>query len=179
MKVRRVALLTPCEAEYFETQLSEISAKKTLDFKECPSCHHFIDRIDAAKIRVECGFCQNEFCWECEKDWLEVGVEHSQFKDGNTCSSKELLTLANCKYIRLPSTPDLAAIPSIRACPTCAKLIEHNGQMCKNMMCPRCNNEFCFACLHLTKECQAAHQGHNTKCYYAIAPIQNTLPIWQ
>ncbi len=69
-------------------------------------------------------------------------------------------------------------IPSIRACPTCGKLIEHIGDKCKNIICTRCNVEFCFACLQKTVDC-LKDSSHYNKCNRPIAPIQKHIPIWQ
>ncbi|KAL0193140.1 hypothetical protein M9458_011436, partial [Cirrhinus mrigala] len=43
--------------------------------------------------------------------------------------------------------------PYFRACPGCHTLLTHNGEGCPNIICPDCDEEFCFRCLQ--QECFA------------------------
>ena len=77
---------------------------------------------------------------------------------------------------RLRTCPNLPEIPSVRACPQCGKLVEHNSEGCKNVKCPKCGVEFCFACLETTTVCQMNSRGHNSLCAKPVHPIQTSFP---
>ena len=95
--------------------------------------------------------------------------------------NKSLQVLAECKFIKLEScASDLPRVPSIRACPTCGKLVEHTGAMCKNIFCPRCSVEFCFVCLAKTVDClRDESNSYYNKCNRPMAPVQTKIPIWK
>lgn len=183
-EVRRLALLNESEMENFETKLSQNAAQLLVDYKECPKCRSFVERIDLTDLRVKCSICQYnkndfEFCWQCEIEW-PVDVGNAAYTCGRAnCKNKGLQVLAECKMIKLASCPNLAELPSIRACPTCGNLVEHDGTACKNMFCKRCDSEFCFACLQTTANCQKLKpSSHFTTCANLIAPIQTSIPLW-
>lgn len=183
-EVRKTALLSEAEMDIFEKKLSENAAKSLTDYKECPNCRSFVERIDVNNLRVTCSICKlngknYNFCWQCEREWT-VLIEKAKFTCGrDKCLNKGLEALANCKLIKLPGCQDLPIIPSIRACPTCGNIVEHNSLACKNVVCNICSVEFCFACLETTVQCQAAKKGsHHTTCAKPIAPIQKSIPDW-
>ena len=185
-EVKRIALLNELETEYFEKKLSENSLKTYVDFKQCPNCSSFVERLDANNLRVKCTLCSRllkksyEFCWQCEREWtVPIATANLTCGRENCLHQKDLVILANCKFIKLSSCSSLPDMPSIRACPTCGKLIEHNGAACKNIICPRCSIEFCFACLELKKICQkTSPRSWYGKCLKPVAPIQTKIPRW-
>jgi hypothetical protein len=125
-EVRRLALLNDSELEYFEKKLSENSAKCYVEFKECPQCKSFVERLDLKNLRVVCLICKiktkknYEFCWQCEREWTGVSRTTASDTCGREgCVNKDLDILAQCKMIKLSDVTDLAPVPSIRACPTC------------------------------------------------------------
>jgi hypothetical protein len=176
-EVRRLALLTQEEKLEFEAKLNEIYAKSVY-LKQCPKCECYTQKEIESK-KIECLNCKKSgicfrFCWECDQEWLDLS---SSERCGNySCSNKELDALKNCIFISLPGCPGLGQIPSLRACPTCGKLVEHNGQGCKNIICKQCKVEFCFACMETTIECQRLKGGHNAVCVKPVAPIQTCIP---
>lgn len=172
-EVRRVALLTQDERLDFETKLYNNFANSGC-IKPCPKCEKFILREDSNN-KIQCLNCSNKrqifhFCWQCEQKWLDMG---SNVRCGNNvCHSYEEEALKNCEFIYLASCPKLGKIPSVRACPSCDKLLEHDGHGCKNITCNKCQVEFCFACLETTKVCQRLKNGYYDECLKPIAPIQ-------
>lgn len=186
-EVKRKALLNELETEYFEKSLSENSLKNFVDFKQCPRCKSFIERLNLNNLRVKCTLCTKmsrrtyEFCWQCEREWINPSSVTADTTCGreNCFYQKDLFILSNCKFIKLSRCTNLPDIPSIRACPTCGKLIEHNGAACKNIVCPRCSVEFCFACLETTKNCQkTSPRSWYGKCLKHVAPVQTSIPKW-
>jgi len=185
-EVKRIALLNELETEYFEKKLSENSLKTYVDVKQCPNCSSFVERLDPNNLRVKCTLCSRllkksyKFCWQCEREWT-VPITTAKLTCGreNCVYQKDLVILSNCKFIKLSNCSSLPEMPSIRACPTCGKLIEHNGAACKNIICPRCSVEFCFACLELKKVCQkTSPRSWYGKCLKPVAPIQTKIPRW-
>lgn len=79
--------------------------------------------------------------------------------------------LRDCPMIPLTYFGIGVCCPKIRKCPFCGMLIEHKTEGCNNMICPQCNNEFCFICLE---------SGHEYDYFGActIAPRQiNTVSL--
>lgn len=182
-EVRRLALLTGSEKNYFEEKLNHNFAKLSIDLKQCPNCNSFVERDKTESLRIKCTLCKRffgkefEFCWQCDSKWGPLSVESDMTCGKPNCKNKYIQILAQCKYIKLSSCPNLPPIPSIRACPTCGKLIEHSGLACKNILCPQCQVSFCFACLETTPVCQQARNGHNNSCMKPVAPIQTSIPV--
>jgi len=186
-EVKRIALLNELETEYFEKKLSVNSLKTHVDLKQCPNCNSFVERLNLNNLRVKCTLCSKllkksyEFCWQCEREWTNPTSVTADTTCGreNCFYQKDLFILSNCKFIKLSRCTNLPDIPSIRACPTCGKLIEHNGAACKNIVCPRCSVEFCFACLETTKNCQkTSPRSWYGKCLKHVAPVQTSIPKW-
>lgn len=185
-EVRRLALLNESEMDSFERKLSENAAQLSIDYKECPKCRSFVERLDLTNLRVLCTICKYndksnfEFCWQCEKEWTVNIIKASDTCGRENCINKALQVLSECKMIKLENCPTLAEIPSIRACPTCGNLVEHDGTACKNMFCKRCNVEFCFACLETTANCKRLKPGsYFSTCAKPIALIQTKIPMWK
>jgi hypothetical protein len=191
-EVKRIGLLNEIETEYFEKSLSENSLKAHVDFKQCPRCRSFIERLNSSNLRVKCTICSKilsrnyEFCWQCEREWdctiLNGGLmcnEKTTCGKSDCHSEKDIEILSKCNSINLTSCTNLKDIPSLRACPTCGKLIEHNGVACKNIVCPRCSVEFCFACLETTEYCQkTSPRSWYGSCSKPVAPVQTEIPKW-
>ncbi|CAF1109162.1 unnamed protein product, partial [Brachionus calyciflorus] len=144
-EVRLLGLLNDTEKLEFEEKLNDNLAKN-LSLKQCPNCDSYIENQNG-QLKIVCLWCEKnglnfKFCWQCENKWLNLSSDKNC---GNfECSNKDLEALKNCKFIELSSCKGLGLIPTLRACPTCGKLVEHNGQGCKNIICPECRTEFCF-----------------------------------
>jgi hypothetical protein len=182
-EIRTIALLNDTEMDHFERKLSELAAIEFVDYKECPNCRSFVEREDLTNLRVICNLCKSlkskayEFCWQCDEEWT-VSISKASDTCGRAgCENEDLKTLRKAVYIKLDEVPNLNPVPSIRACPTCGKLAEHNKTACKNITCPRCKIEFCFACLKKTSECRRSSSVFGP-CAVPIAPIQTKIPIW-
>jgi len=107
-EVKRIALLNELESEYFEKKLSENSLKTYVDFKQCPNCSSFVERLDANNLRVKCTLCSRllkksyEFCWQCEREWtVPIATANLTCGRENCLHQKDLVILANCKFIKL------------------------------------------------------------------------------
>ncbi|XP_049922558.1 uncharacterized protein LOC126403810 [Epinephelus moara] len=181
-EVCKMALLTPEERDYFEKKMFSNAAKNYLDVKFCPGCKCRVVRTDLHNLSVCCTLCTAEkkkiylFCWQClrEVKTPAVRLEHCE-NDG--CISQPLETLRNCPDITFKDVKGVTGCPSIRACPTCGFLVEHNKRKCKTMVCPRCKVKFCFVCLQFTQEC--LKQKPYDLCSSGVAPRQTSIPVWQ
>ena len=168
-EVRRNALLTESERELFETNLNKNFIQSKLNYRTCPRCSAYLERIDDNQLRTQCptntclqkGF---EFCWQCNREWLSNNARCGRVD----CRNRELDILKQCKMIAVAG---LKNVPSIRACPNCTELFEHNGSGCKNVICPRCDFELCFICLSSKKMCLS--EPYAVTC--SIAPIQTKI----
>jgi hypothetical protein len=125
-EIRRFALLTDSEMEYFEKKLSENAAHNYAEIKQCLNCNSFVERQDLNNLRVVCLICKMktknnyEFCWQCEREWTGVSRTTASDTCGREgCVNKDLDILAQCKMIKLSDVTELEQVPSIRACPTC------------------------------------------------------------
>jgi len=125
IEVRKVALLNQDEIDYFEKKMSENAANFLIEFKECPKCKTFVERLDLKNLRVRCVICEHkdkkvfEFCWQCDREWtVPISTAHDTCgRDG--CQNSELKALMQCHKIKLAAVVGLPEIPSMRACPTC------------------------------------------------------------
>lgn len=134
---------------------------------------------------VRCTICaaakgQNfEFCWQCMKSW-KGSAPRSDRCENEGCINQDVDKLAKAKIITLNSvkaeTGGSVQCPSMRACPTCGFIIEHDGSKCKLMMCPRCQKEFCFLCLKLRAECFKSGNLFFNLC--TVAERQTSIPSW-
>lgn len=141
-------------------------------------------RNDPNDLSVECTLCTARrkktflFCWQCLRKW-KGPYPRSDCCENYGCNNL-LETLKNCPDIVFDNVTGVTGCPSIRACPTCGLLVEHDKTKCKNITCLRCKLEFCFVCLKLTNDCQVLKsQSHFSFCYSGVAPRQTSIPVWQ
>ncbi|XP_028851639.1 probable E3 ubiquitin-protein ligase ARI7 [Denticeps clupeoides] len=181
-EVRRVALFTDEEQNFFEETLARNAAFEYCEYKSCPGCQTYVERQDLTNLCVHCTVCtalKNQtfyFCWQCLQKWKGPGPRQDRC-DNEGCVNPDVQKLQNCANLLLPQVQN-AVCPSMRACPTCGRLVEHNGTGCKNIICPRCQKEFCFICLKLTKECLKTSR-HFTPCPGGVKPCQTSIPVWR
>ncbi|XP_029941795.1 uncharacterized protein LOC115383760 [Salarias fasciatus] len=182
-EVRRLAVLTAEEMQYFEENIARMAAAEHCEFKSCPGCKTYLERMDLTNLCVQCTVCTADkktvyqFCWQCSKPWK--GTAPSADRCANEgCVNHDLELLKNCKLTVLPEVLEVIACPSIRACITCGQRVEHDKTGCKNIICPRCQIEFCFVCLKLTPECLKT-STHFQKCSAGVAPKQTSIPVWR
>ncbi|CAM5118517.1 unnamed protein product [Eretmochelys imbricata] len=161
--------------------LQSLQLNITMTSKRCPNCKSFVERRDLKNLRVVCILCRSlkeevfEFCWQCLKPWKGAGAP-SERCENEGCKNQSLEVLANCKLKDLPGS-EIKICPSVRACPTCGRLIEHM-EKCKYIVCPQCQVEFCFACLEIARNCQASKGGAYFKyCAKPLAPKQTQIPV--
>ncbi|XP_031707204.1 probable E3 ubiquitin-protein ligase RNF144A-A [Anarrhichthys ocellatus] len=181
-EVCKMALLTPEEIEEFNKKIFE-NAKDFLDIKFCPGCKSRVVRTDLNDQSVQCTVCTAKrgrtytFCWQCLKEWRGL----TWLGDcGNDDCHNPLEILKSCPDITFKDVRGVTGCPSVRACPTCGSLVEHNRTKCKNVVCGRCKVEFCFVCLKLTKEClRLKPSSHYELCSSGVAPRQTSIPVWQ
>ena len=152
--------------------------------QQCPGCQTFVERRDLTNLSVSCTICTAEkghtfeFCWQCLITW-KGPAPRSDKCENEECINPNLKTLASCITITLSqvSTPEGSAVqcPSLRACPTCGLIIEHDTADCKMITCTQCQKEFCFLCLKLRDECLMS-SGHFSLC--TVAEKQTSIPSW-
>ncbi|XP_058251931.1 probable E3 ubiquitin-protein ligase RNF144A-A isoform X2 [Hemibagrus wyckioides] len=181
VEIRRIALLTQEEQNYFEETMAELAAAKYCEYNPCPGCSSYIDRKDLTDLCVRCTICtadngkRYEFCWQCLKTWKGPAPRSDKCENSN-CVNHNVEKLLKCENITLPQVEDIVC-PSLRACPTCGKLIEHDRSGCKNIICNRCNVEFCFSCLKIKAECLKT-SSYFKPCSNGVAPQQTSIPTW-
>ncbi|XP_014899694.1 E3 ubiquitin-protein ligase dbl4-like isoform X2 [Poecilia latipinna] len=181
-EVRRLAVLTAAEIQHFEENMARLAATEYCDFKSCPGCSSYIEREDLTNLCVQCLVCtadknaEVQFCWQCLKPW-KGPAPRSDHCDNNGCINHDLQLLRTCKTTSFPEVDGVENCPSIRACPTCGHKVEHDKTGCKNIICPRCQVEFCFVCLKLTPECLKT-SSYFIPCSAGVAPRQTAIPVW-
>uniref|UniRef100_A0A3Q2GG40 Probable E3 ubiquitin-protein ligase RNF144A-A n=1 Tax=Cyprinodon variegatus TaxID=28743 RepID=A0A3Q2GG40_CYPVA len=185
VEVRKMALLTPEEMEYFETTMAVNAFKTHFDSKTCPGCKYSVTRKVESNLSVRCQMCTAtkgrtyEFCWQCLREWKGPQPRTDRC-DNEGCCNDALKTLRDCPYVNFEKVKGVTECPSIRACPTCGILVEHTGKQCKNITCRQCKVEFCFVCLKITTECRKAPKpDYYGPCSTGIAPRQTSIPVWQ
>ncbi|XP_030018263.1 probable E3 ubiquitin-protein ligase ARI5 [Sphaeramia orbicularis] len=181
-EVRRLAVLTNEEMQYFEENIARMAATEYCEYKTCPGCKSYIERDDLTNLCVECTICKSDqkacqFCWQCLKPW-KGRAPRSDRCDNDGCTNHELQLLKNCKTTILNQVQGVGEVPSIRACPTCGQKVEHDKTGCKNILCPRCQVEFCFVCLKLTPKCLET-SSYYVPCSGGVAPRQTSIPVWR
>ncbi|XP_062300435.1 ankyrin repeat and IBR domain-containing protein 1-like [Scomber scombrus] len=182
-EVRKMALLTPEEMKEFEKK-TFINCKDIFDVKSCPGCKYRVVRTDLNDLSVHCSVCTTEkkkvyrFCWQCLREW-KGPAPRSDRCDNDDCVIQPLETLTKCSEIIFEDVVGVTGCPSIRACPTCGLLLEHNRKKCKNIVCHRCKVEFCFVCLKVSKECSNITGSYFKTCSDGVAPRQTSIPVWQ
>ncbi|XP_020567347.1 E3 ubiquitin-protein ligase RNF19A isoform X1 [Oryzias latipes] len=181
-EVRRLAVLTAEEMQHFEETMAHIAAAEFCDFKACPGCKTYVEREDLTNLCVQCTVCKSDkkvafhFCWQCFKPWK--GKAPRSDRCGNDgCINQDLELLRICKTTKLFHVKGVGACPSIRACPTCGQKVEHDRTGCKNVICNRCQVEFCFLCLKKTADCLKT-SSHFKPCSEKVAPRQTSIPVW-
>ncbi|XP_017327077.1 E3 ubiquitin-protein ligase RNF19B [Ictalurus punctatus] len=181
MEVRRIALLTEEEQSHFEETMAELAAAKYCEYNQCPSCSSYVERQDLTNLCVLCTICSAdsgkrfEFCWQCLNTW-KGPAPRSDKCDNSGCINDKLEKLVKCEDIILPQVQNLKC-PSLRACPTCGNLVEHDTSGCKNIICNICHVEFCFSCLKLTVDCLKT-SSYFVVCSNGVAPRQTSIPTW-
>uniref|UniRef100_A0A672FA28 RING-type domain-containing protein n=2 Tax=Salarias fasciatus TaxID=181472 RepID=A0A672FA28_SALFA len=178
-EVRRMALLTPEEIRYFEMKIFE-NAKDCFDIKSCPGCQSTLMRNDFTNLCAQCTVCTNDrkepffFCWQCLREWRGPSPRTDRC-DNKDCFNKSLETLKNCPDMTFLEVEGVTGCPSIRACPSCGFLLGHDQTGCKNLVCPRCGEEFCFVCLNITDDCCETSDAYDL-CSGGVAPRQTSIP---
>ncbi|XP_016401491.1 probable E3 ubiquitin-protein ligase RNF144A-A [Sinocyclocheilus rhinocerous] len=115
---------------------------------KCPSCQ----RSDIRKLdgqRAVCRTCSKakrcvfQFCWACQREWP------CNASTTNSCMLPNCALRAALLSVKQISDPQSSVngCPYFRACLGCQALLTHNGEGCPNIICPHCDEEFCFRCL--------------------------------
>ncbi|XDV53606.1 hypothetical protein PO909_022063 [Leuciscus waleckii] len=173
-EVRTLAKLTLEEQAAFEDKIGTNTVKKIVDFRDCPGCGSFIERLNASSLCVKCSVCAERtgkpflFCWQCLREWKGPRPRADRCDNEGCTINQELLK--DCPMISLTSVRDVQC-PAIRACTSCGVLIEHTKNGYKIMTCNACNNQFCFICLKPADECMKT-STHFIECTAGVAPRQ-------
>ncbi|KAF3697858.1 hypothetical protein EXN66_Car013539 [Channa argus] len=180
-EVCKMALLTHQEKEYFEKTMSSNATRGFT--KSCPGCKSSVVRLNESDLNVCCTVCTAnrgrvyEFCWQCLREW-KGPAPRSDHCGNFGCCNESLKTLKTCPDAIFGSVEWVTGCPSIRACPTCGILLNHDNTECKHVVCPRCKMEFCFVCLKLSENCLKTSDEY-IRCFGGVAPRQTSLPVWQ
>ncbi|XP_071765234.1 E3 ubiquitin-protein ligase DDB_G0292642 [Centroberyx gerrardi] len=182
-EVRRLAVLTAEEMQHFEENMARLAAAEYCEVKSCPGCNTYVERDDLTDLKFQCTVCVADkkpafqFCWQCLKPW-KGRAPRTDRCDNDGCVNHDLEILKTCKTTSLPEVQGVDSCPSIRACPTCGQRVEHDKTGCKNIICPRCQVEFCFVCLKLTPDCLET-SSYFLPCADGVAPRQTSIPVWR
>ena len=179
-EVRKAAHLSSEEQEYFESKLSEYAVPQLCNVKECPGCQSYVERCSPGNLRVRCPSCTHQrkrnydFCWNCCSEW--TGLPMSAVKCGSPgCVNSALALLQDAPIVEICGKE----VPSLRACPTCGYIVEHNLEGCKFMACCQCKEEFCFLCLESREEClKTAKFSWFKQCSKDPLGRQTEIPVW-
>ncbi|XP_068164444.1 probable E3 ubiquitin-protein ligase RNF144A-A [Antennarius striatus] len=182
VEVRRLAVLTTEEMHHFEKVISNLAAAEYCEIQTCPGCKTCVERQDLTNLCVLCTICTEqrktayEFCWQCRNPW-KGSAPRSDHCDDVGCINHNLKLLKDCRTTILHDVRGVSGCPSVRACPTCGQMVEHDKTGCKNIMCSRCQVEFCFVCLKLTPTCLKT-SSYFEPCSDGVAPRQTSIPVW-
>lgn len=169
-EIIKKADMTTDESLFFEYKISlNAIFSHNNDTSECPNCGQFCQRQQNTQA-VRCSICsskrndkQADFCWDCKAPWVP----------NHTCKNRDLEAIQkilNDAPLKTLDYSNIERVPSKRLCPNCRTLIEHE-RMCKQMKCPSCQTEFCFACLTLCVGGRLQCTGYSMEC--SVAPVQN------
>ncbi|XP_066538061.1 E3 ubiquitin-protein ligase DDB_G0292642 [Hoplias malabaricus] len=182
VEVRRMALLTQEEQGHFEETMAVLAAVEYCEHQSCPGCKTFVEREDLTNLCVQCTICTAErgktyqFCWQCLKEW-KGPAPNADHCDNEGCVNPLIEKLMKCREVYLPQVQNIR-VPSLRACPTCGNVVEHDTTGCKNIICNRCQVEFCFSCVKPTPDCLNS-STHFQPCKDGVAPRQTSIPSWR
>ncbi|XP_042608751.1 uncharacterized protein LOC109089129 isoform X3 [Cyprinus carpio] len=104
-EVRKLAKLTLEEQLSFEEKLGTNTVKNLFDFRVCPGCSTFVERLDVSNLCVECPVCTEktgnsyEFCWNCLREWK--GSQNRAERCGNVGCTIDKKLLKDCPMISL------------------------------------------------------------------------------
>lgn len=116
---------------------------------KCPGCQGFDDIRKLDGQRAVCKSCSKvkrcvfQFCWACQREWPRDA------STTNSCMLPDCALRAALLSVKLIDDPQSSVLgcPYFRACPGCKALLTHSGEGCPNIICPNCDEEFCFRCL--------------------------------
>ncbi|KAF3697857.1 hypothetical protein EXN66_Car013538 [Channa argus] len=171
-EVCKMALLTPEEKDYFEKTMAINAIRDST--KLCPGCKTPVVRQNHSDLNVRCTVCTANkrqiyaFCWQCLREW-KGPAPRSDHCGNDGCANESLKTLRACPNIMFYTVQGPTLCPSIRACPTCGILLQHDTKSCEKVKCLRCKVGFCFLCLK--RKCNICDKG--------VAPRQTSIPVWQ
>lgn len=180
-EIRKLAVLTAEEQAHFEETMAMLAAAEYCEYKTCPGCQSFVERQDLTNLSVHCKICTTqtghvfEFCWQCLRRWRGPAPCADRCENEG-CINPDVERLAECHLLTLTEVQNVQ-VPSMRACPTCGNIVEHNGAGCKNIICNRCQIEFCFSCLKLTPDCLTS-SSYFLPCFEGVADRQTSIPSW-
>ncbi|XP_026208891.1 probable E3 ubiquitin-protein ligase RNF144A [Anabas testudineus] len=181
-EVCKMALLTPEEMQLFEKTMTS-NAARSFPTKLCPKCKCTVMRRSQSNLRVCCTVCPAnkgrtfKFCWQCLKKWRGLAPRSDRCANYG-CTNQSVNILRHCPDATFESVEGVTGCPSMRACPTCGMLLQHDNTQCKNVVCPQCRKEFCFVCLKLTKKCLITSEEY-MPCSRGVAPRQTSIPVWR
>ena len=176
--LKKYSCATQVETWFMEMKLSDNACKKSPSIVNCPQCESLCTPNNPSRVDVECIACRAKgetviFCYKCLHmcTWQKHTSKYV-YKNRDCISNggKNVLKI-------LKEAPEKKVIgvscPSIRACPSCGTLIEHE-KYCKHMTCRECKTDFCFLCLKMKPK-----DDSGWGCGYAydkckVAPCQNT-----
>ena len=174
--VRRYGGATDEEMQLLQECISRNVCIKDPDISECPGCTGLCERMDKGNKCSICHICTRKkgktyhFCWDCKREW--IGSPSNEQCGNEKCNKEVILEkLRTCPEKEIQYLKGLKC-PSIRACPSCGSLIEHESQ-CKHITCQACKKEFCFVYLRLVSNGSSSCGIYYTKC--AVAPRQKTI----
>uniref|UniRef100_H2ZWS0 RBR-type E3 ubiquitin transferase n=1 Tax=Latimeria chalumnae TaxID=7897 RepID=H2ZWS0_LATCH len=147
-EMRKLTQITQGEMPWFECKIEQLTKGWHDDYKKCPECCLYVQRIDSENLCMPCLPCSEKkkvykFCWACLREW-QGDAPCMDCCDNPMCIATA--TLLSCPVIA-EGHGRLSGCPMFRACPNCETLIQHMLTHCINMTCPNCANYFCFRCL--------------------------------
>ncbi|XP_006014427.1 uncharacterized protein LOC102366774 [Latimeria chalumnae] len=148
-EMRELTWITQGEMPWFEHKIEQLTKGRHDDYKKCPECCLYVQRIDSENLCVPCLPCSKKkkkvykFCWACLREW-QGDAPRMDCCDNPLCTATA--TLLSCPVIA-EGHGQLSGCPTFRACPNCEALIQHTLRGCSNMTCPNCANIFCYRCL--------------------------------
>uniref|UniRef100_A0A672GH55 RING-type domain-containing protein n=1 Tax=Salarias fasciatus TaxID=181472 RepID=A0A672GH55_SALFA len=182
-EVRRLAVLTAEEMQYFEENIARMAAAEHCEFKSCPGCKTYLERMDLTNLCVQLhGLCPADkkkvyqFCWQCSKPWK--GTLHPQtlcqrgLRQPRPGAAENLQADRPAEVLEvMPVPPSGPVSPAVRGWSTTKhRLQEHHLSSLSDRV---------LLCVpELTPECLKT-STHFQKCSAGVAPKQTSIPVWR
>ena len=168
------------EKQFLMSALS-VNFCSSQDIQQCQTCKSYCERQRTDNPQVTCLVCSKNtgknhlFCWYCLRSWKSAPT-NTQHCGNDGCNTDKVKQLQAAPLMEFKDrTGAKVNVPSIRACPNCKSLLQHDSG-CNSMTCEKCRCVFCFICLRLAVGssliCKSTTYSSDAPIICTPAPVQ-------